>query len=59
MLPPLPMSIFRSCPVNRLQVCEVEFSFQRRFRKLVSACRRESGLGLFESGFVGDAQSVF
>ena len=62
------MSIFRSgpfvhvaekMPVNHLKMREVEFPFQRRFRKLKRTCRYKSSFGFFEGGFIRYAETVF
>ncbi len=45
--------------VNGLQMGEVEPALERILRKFVRTCRNEGRFGLFESGRVGDAETVF
>ena len=52
------INIAEKIAVDRLQVREVESSFQRRQRKLVRTGRHTGGLSLFESGLVRKAEPI-
>jgi len=50
--------IAEQTPMNRPQMREVEIPFQGRLRKLVRTCRNNVRFGLFEDGFVSDAETI-